>query len=71
MVAYLMTAFVTGFPILTPLLLWKYQHIATKDGTSADDEFPNEISAGLRFLYENYCDNCWFWEVLELLRKVI
>lgn len=71
MVPYLMTAFVTGFPALTLFLLWKYQHNAKTGGTNIDEEASNEISAGLSFLYENYSDNCWFWEVLELLRKVI
>lgn len=25
---------------------------------------------GLSFFYENYVLNCWFWEIIELLRKV-
>ena len=70
MVAYVMIAFVTGFPVLTLFLLWKYQHNATKDETNTE-EASNEISAGLSFLYENYSENSWFWEVLELLRKLM
>lgn len=31
----------------------------------------NEIFRGMRFLYENYSESCWFWEVVELGRKVI
>ena len=30
-----------------------------------------ELSAGLRFMYENYTDRCWFWESLEMLRKLL
>ena len=26
---------------------------------------------GLRFLFENYKDNCWFWELVEMTRKLI
>ena len=31
----------------------------------------NEISQGISFLYENYSPSCWFWEVVELARKVV
>lgn len=31
----------------------------------------NEISLGMRFIYENYSEDCWFWEVIELVRKVL
>ena len=34
-------------------------------------ETGSEISQGMRFLYENYTESCWFWEVVELARKVI
>ncbi|XP_078358133.1 uncharacterized protein LOC144642903 [Oculina patagonica] len=71
LVAYTMTAFVVGFPVLTLFLLWKYRYNAIKSCTPTENETRSEISAGLSFLYENYSDSCWFWEVLELLRKVI
>ncbi|XP_048588576.1 uncharacterized protein LOC116614027 [Nematostella vectensis] len=29
------------------------------------------ITKGLRFMYENYTNDCWYWEIIELLRKVI
>jgi hypothetical protein len=31
----------------------------------------NEITIGMRFIYENYSTDCWYWEVIELIRKVI
>jgi hypothetical protein len=31
----------------------------------------NELSMGMRFIYENYSKDCWYWEVIELVRKVI
>jgi hypothetical protein len=31
----------------------------------------HEISLGMRFVYENYSKDCWYWEVIELVRKVI
>ena len=30
-----------------------------------------EIKTGMRFIYENYSEDCWYWEVIELTRKVI
>ena len=72
-VAYAFLTFVVGFPLVTLFLLWKYHHSeGVQDGnTMIDENKRNEISAGLSFLYENYSDNCWFWEVLELVRKII
>ena len=37
-----------------------------------DQDLPgNEIFKGMRFLYENYSSSCWFWEVVDLGRKVV
>ena len=39
---------------------------------SEDDEKEDSaLALGLRFLYENYSDRCWFWEAIDLFRKVI
>ena len=29
-----------------------------------------ELITGLRFLYENYRTETWYWEVIEMMRKV-
>ena len=29
-----------------------------------------EMITGLRFLYENYRTKTWYWEVIEMIRKV-
>ena len=31
----------------------------------------SELSVGMSFLYENYTDRCWFWEIIELARKIV
>ncbi|XP_032221587.2 uncharacterized protein LOC5520597 [Nematostella vectensis] len=31
---------------------------------------PYAIALGLRFMYENYTKDCWYWEIIELLRKM-
>ncbi|XP_031573692.1 uncharacterized protein LOC116307550 isoform X2 [Actinia tenebrosa] len=46
-------------------------HLAVMKKRCQDDAAGHEISAGMRFLYENYSEDCWYWEVIELVRKVI
>ncbi|XP_031559755.1 uncharacterized protein LOC116295938, partial [Actinia tenebrosa] len=29
------------------------------------------IVAGMSFIFENYADNCWFWETIEMTRKLL
>lgn len=76
---YLLLVYPILFPVLALFLLWKYQHkvgvitntTSTKQDTEATLLQENAVSMGLRFLYENYSDDCWFWEVTELMRKVL
>ena len=65
LLAFGLLSFVVGFPLLVFFLLWKYHH------RKSNHDQQNEIAAGLSFLFENYSKQCWFWEVLELVRKVI
>ena len=30
-----------------------------------------EIVEGMRFIYENYNERCWYWEIVETIRKLI
>ena len=67
--AFVMLIYVVGFPLVTLFLLWRY-HPKEAQSNFFDEE-GNEAQAALSFLYENYCPNSWFWEVLELVRKLI
>ncbi|XP_031563513.1 uncharacterized protein LOC116299030 [Actinia tenebrosa] len=29
------------------------------------------IIAGMSFIFENYAENCWFWETIEMMRKLL
>ncbi|XP_031558297.1 uncharacterized protein LOC116294778 [Actinia tenebrosa] len=29
------------------------------------------IIAGMSFIFENYAENCWFWEIIEMMRKLL
>ena len=63
--AFCLLSFVVGFPMMIFFLLWKYYLGNSKTKKQ------NEIAAGLSFLYENYSEACWFWELLELVRKIV
>ena len=63
--AFGLLSFAVGFPLLVFFLLWKYHR------RKSNHDQQNKIAAGLSFLFENYSKQHWFWEVLELVRKVI
>ena len=67
--AFVMLFYVVGFPLVTLFLLWRYHPKEAQSNFS--DQEGNEVQAALSFLYENYCPSSWFWEVLELVRKII
>ncbi|KAL9976947.1 hypothetical protein ACROYT_G014294 [Oculina patagonica] len=56
------------------MALWRKRRaqLATQDeDTSQDPSSNREIISGLRFLYENYKTRSWYWELVEMTRKVI
>ena len=68
--AFVMLLYVVGFPLVTLFLLWRYYPKEAQ--TDYSDQEGHEVqAAALSFLYENYCPNSWFWEFLELVRKII
>ena len=69
--AYILLSFVALFPIVTVFLLWKNMYMNLKHDDQINGEGINEVARGLSFLYENYSAECWFWELLELVRKVV
>jgi hypothetical protein len=59
-------AYCVGFPLSIFFIL---RHVRR-----SEDRHDKETSAmlvGTRFLYENYSADCWFWEIVELARKII
>ena len=67
---YLLLLLVIAVPVIVLRLLWKYYHKKIYDQVEAQNYKGREISIGLSFLYENYARQCWFWEIIELIRKV-
>ena len=59
--------YVVGVPIITLFLLYRYHYRPSLKGYDGQIG----MTSGLSFLYENYSNDCWFWEVLELARKII
>ncbi len=46
--------------------------MATQDEDTSQDSGSNkEMISGLRFLFENYKTHSWYWELVEMTRKVI
>ncbi|KAL9974051.1 hypothetical protein ACROYT_G011041 [Oculina patagonica] len=67
---YFLLILVVAIPIIVLFLLWKYHHRKIYEEAEAQNNKGREIANGLSFLYENYARQCWFWEIIELARKV-
>ena len=50
-----------AFPLLVLLLIYKYRE------SQADEE----LAFGLKIFFENYKKKFWFWEIIEMYRKLI
>jgi len=69
-VAYIATAYIFALPTVSFIALWRKRRTIL---TAADsDTGPGtEMITGLRFLFENYQTRSWYWELVEISRKVI
>ncbi|PIK52378.1 hypothetical protein BSL78_10746 [Apostichopus japonicus] len=66
--SYCSSIYVIALPAVLYLLLWKHSR---RNGSSELDEHNNDDSPKwLRFLNENYQSDFWYWEIIELVRKV-
>ena len=50
-----------AFPLLILFLVYKYRHSETEE----------EVVFGFRVFFENYKERYWFWETIEMYRKLI
>ena len=72
--AYVSIAYIFALPAASVCVLWKHQRaqLATEEeGKSQEIAFSKEMVSGLRFLFENYKTRSWYWELVEMTRKVI
>ena len=73
--AYASLTYVVGFPILLTFLVWK-NHLRARDRPSKlsiteNRSNINSMAFAILFLHENYSPSCWYWESIEMARKVI
>ena len=74
---YVTAAYVGSiYPVLFPLFivvvlyfLYYRRHIKNRALNPQPKRF--EIVEGMRFIYENYNERCWYWEIVETIRKLI
>ena len=72
--AFISIAYVFALPIASFIALWRHRRVllATRDTkTFQSAGGSSEIISGLRFLFENYNPRTWYWELVEMSRKVI
>ena len=73
-VAYMSTVYVIALPAAPFIALWRQRRarLATDDAAASRNNASNtEMTSGLRFLFETYKTLSWFWELVEMTRKVI
>ena len=72
--AYISTAYILALPAATFIALWRKRRkmLATRESRMSGDIASNsELVSGLRFLFQNYKSRSWYWELVEMSRKVI
>ena len=75
-VGYCSIVYVIALPAAAFIAIWKQQRAARKTGEETENDINNfedqgTEQSGLRFLHENYNSRCWYWELVETVRKVI
>ncbi|XP_078365434.1 uncharacterized protein LOC144649737 isoform X2 [Oculina patagonica] len=72
--AYASLTYVVGFPIFLAYIVWKTHRQSQRSNKfSISDERNNSeaMAFAILFLHENYSPGCWYWESMEMARKVI
>ena len=69
-VAYIATAYIFALPTASFIALWRKRRTMLNAG-DIDTPVGKEMIAGLHFLFENYQTRSWYWELVEMTRKVI
>ena len=72
--AYISTVYIIALPAASFIALWRQRRVlfASNGAESCHNSGSNvEMITGLRFLFENYKPHSWYWELVEMSRKVI
>lgn len=74
-VPYISAVYIIALPTIVFVTLWRQRRVkvVTTDtpelsGYTADNI---EMIKGMQFLYENYKSSSWYWELVEMSRKVV
>ena len=67
--AYVSTAYVFALPVASFIVLWRHRRVVLSSTDSNGSD--TESIEGLRFLFENYKPTSWYWELVEMSRKVV
>ncbi|KAL9969032.1 hypothetical protein ACROYT_G021194 [Oculina patagonica] len=74
-VAYCAVFYILLLPAVSMTVLWKQRKVigeSEADNEASHTQEPStEVSRGLRFLFENYNSHSWYWEFVEMVRKVV
>ena len=76
-VAYCAVFYIVFLPTASLIALWKQRRalksneMESSDETNDAEDKTTELLTGLRFLFENYNADSWYWELVETVRKVI
>ena len=72
--AYVSTAYVFALPVASFIVVWRQRKVilaAREEKTPVDPATGEELISGLCFLFENYKIRSWYWELIEMSRKVV
>ncbi|KAL9954477.1 hypothetical protein ACROYT_G042021 [Oculina patagonica] len=69
--AYISTAYIVALPVSSFIVLWRQRRVTAHTNPLRDQGPGMEMTSGLRFLFENYKHRSWYWELVEMSRKVI
>ena len=70
-VAYISITYIVALPIVSVIALWRVRLTMKDTGKTKNLASTKEMTSGLRFLFENYKTSSWYWELVEMSRKVI
>ena len=73
--AYISTAYIVALPATSFIALWKQRKLISAGRDAKTTQHlgggSREMITGMRFLFENYKPRSWYWELVEMSRKVI
>ena len=70
-VAFCTIAYIAFLPTASLIILWRNKSHLNQQHSPSLNLKSREVLTGLRFLFENYSEQTWYWELVETIRKVV